>query len=308
MKKLIVLGSLNMDISIQSDYIPKSGETINGYGFLMNSGGKGGNQAVAAAKLGVDVKMIGKVGNDIFGKQLIENIESYGVDTANITVDSEVPSGVAVILRCNQDNRIILNNGANYTLDIETVKRTLKEIGKQGDVFLTQLENDFEVVKQSIQYAKELGLYTILNPAPAKEIDNELYKYLDLIIVNQSECELLTGIYPEGEESCQKALQIFLDKGVKAVITLGSKGSIANYMEQFLLIPSRNVEAVDTTAAGDAYIGALCRCLILDKDFSEGLQFATDVAALTVTKKGAQVSIPNLNQVKEYYKEDRNYE
>jgi ribokinase len=283
MKKLIVLGSLNMDISIQSDYMPRGGETINGYGFLMNSGGKGGNQAVAAAKLGVDVKMIANVGNDIF-------------------------SGVAMITRCNNDNRIILSNGANHALDFETIKEKLKKIANPGDIFLTQLENDFEVVKESIKFAKELGLYTILNPAPAKDINDDFYKYLDLVIVNQSECELLTGIYPEVEKSYPIALDVFRDKGVKAIITLGTDGSITNYTGGYEYISSRKVEAVDTTAAGDSYIGALCRYLIYEKDFLEGLRFASDVAALTVTKKGAQISIPNFNEVKEYFREDRNYE
>lgn len=308
MKKLIVLGSLNMDISIQSDYMPRSGETINGYGFLMNSGGKGGNQAVAAAKLGVDVKMIANVGNDIFGKQLLDDIKSYGVDVSNVEISNDVSSGVAMITRCNNDNRIILSNGANHTLDFETIKEKLKKIANPGDIFLTQLENNFEVVKKSIQFAKELGLYTILNPAPAKVLDDNFYKYLDLVIVNQSECELLTGIYPEDEKSYPNALAVFHDKGVNAIITLGTDGSITNYTGDYEYITSRKVEAVDTTAAGDSYIGALCRYLIYEKDFLEGLRFASDVAALTVTKKGAQISIPNFNEVKEYFKEDRNYE
>lgn len=308
MKKLIVLGSLNMDVSIQSDYMPRSGETINGYGFLMNSGGKGGNQAVAAAKLGVEVKMIAKVGNDIFGKQLVDDLKSYGVDASNVEISDDVSSGVAMITRCNNDNRIILSNGANHTLDIETIKEKLKNIANPGDIFLTQLENDFEVVKKSIQYAKELGLYTILNPAPARIIDDSFYKYLDLVIVNQSECELLTGIYPEVEKAYQIALQIFKEKGVNAIITLGTDGSVTNYSGGYEYIASRKVDAVDTTAAGDSYIGALCRYLIYEKDFLEGLRFASDVAALTVTKKGAQISIPKFDEVKEYFKEDRNYE
>ncbi len=308
MKKLIVLGSLNMDISIQSDYMPRSGETINGYGFFMNSGGKGGNQAVAAAKLGAKVQMIAQVGNDIFGKQLVDDLKSYGVDVSNVEISSDVSSGVAMITRCNNDNRIILSNGANHSLDFETIKEKLKKIANPGDIFLTQLENDFEVVQRSIKFAKELGLYTILNPAPARIIDDGFYKYLDLVIVNQSECELLTGIYPETEKAYQTALEVFKDKGVKAIITLGTDGSITNYTGKYEYIASRKVNAVDTTAAGDSYIGALCRYLILEKDFLEGLMFASDVAALTVTKKGAQISIPSFDEVKEYFKEDRNYE
>ena len=305
MKKLIVLGSLNMDLSIQSDYMPKSGETINGYGFFMNSGGKGGNQAVAAAKLGVEVKMIAKVGNDIFGKQLVEDLKKYGVDVSNVEISDDVSSGVAMITRCNNDNRIILSNGANHALDFDSIKDKLQKIGNPGDVFLTQLENDFEVVKKSLKYAKELGLYTILNPAPARVLEDDLYQYLDLIIVNQSECELLTGIYPDNEGTYQEVLDVFQAKGVKAIVTLGTDGSITNYNGKLQHIDSRKVKAVDTTAAGDSYIGALCRYIVYDKDFIEGLRFASDVAALTVTKEGAQVAIPYLNEVEEYFKENK---
>lgn len=308
MKKLIVLGSLNMDISIQSDYMPKSGETINGYGFLMNSGGKGGNQAVAAAKMGVDVKMIAKVGNDIFGKQLVTDLSNYGVDVSSVEFSNDVSSGVAVITRYNNDNRIILNNGANHALDMDSIKDKLKKIANKGDIFLTQLENELDIVTNSIKYAKELGLYTIINPAPALKIDDELYQYLDLVIVNQSECELLTGIYPEDDSTYKTAINAFNRKGVNVIITLGTDGSITNYAGGYEHIKSRKVDVVDTTAAGDSYIGALCRYLVYDKDFIEGLKFASDVAALTVTKKGAQVSIPYFNEVKEYYKEEQNYE
>jgi ribokinase len=308
MKKLIVLGSLNMDISIQSDYMPKSGETMNGYGFLMNSGGKGGNQAVAAAKAGIDVAMIAKVGNDTFGKQLVDDLKNYGVDVSNVEIAKDVSSGVAVITRCNNDNRIILNNGANHTLDMDSIKEKLDKIANKGDIFLTQLENELEIVTKSIIYAKELGLYTILNPAPALKIDDELYKYLDLVILNQSECELLIGIYPDDENTYKTVLDIFTNKGVDVIITLGTDGSITNYAGSYDHIKSRKVEVVDTTAAGDSYIGALCRYLVNDKNFLEGLRFASDVAALTVTKKGAQVSIPYFNEVKEFYKEELNYE
>ena len=301
MKKLIVLGSLNMDLSIQSDYMPKSGETMNGYGFLMNSGGKGGNQAVAAAKLGVDVKMIGKVGNDIFGKQLVEDLKKYGVDTSNVGTSDDVSSGVAIITRCNNDNRIILSNGANHALDFDSIKDTLDKIGCKGDIFLTQLENEYHIVKESIKYAKELGLYTILNPAPAKILEDELYQDLDLIIVNQSECELLTGIYPDNKDLYQEALEQFRIKGVDAIITLGTDGSITNYQNRYEYIESKKVKAVDTTAAGDSYIGALCSYLVEDKNFVEGLKFASEVAAVTVTREGAQVARPTKTEVMEYF-------
>lgn len=304
MKKVIVLGSLNMDLSIQSEDIPKNGETINGSDFFMNPGGKGGNQAVAAAKLGAETHMIANVGNDVFGKEIIEKLQEYGVATDSV-LTSDDPTGVAVILRCHNDNRIILGNGANHTMDIQTVKHKIKLMGKPGDIFLTQLENDYELVLEAICYAKSLGLYTILNPAPARVLDERLYESIDLIVVNQSECQLLTGIIPNDEDSCQKAIQCFNEKGVDVIITLGTHGSIAKFKEEVLFVASRDVETVDTTGAGDSYIGALCSCLAADQDILSSLQFSTKVAALTVTRRGAQHSIPYKKEVEDYFKEEQ---
>lgn len=308
MKKVIVLGSLNMDLSINSNYMPKKGETINGYDFLINPGGKGGNQAVAAAKLGAHTEMIASVGNDIFGKDILEKLHEYGVYTEHVKVDEFASTGVAVIICCDHDNRIILGNGANHTLTFAQVKEKLDEISEPGDIFLTQLENDYDVVNQAIHYAKQLGLYTILNPAPARVLDESLYKSLDMVIVNQSECQLLTGIYPMDDETCMQALDAFAKKSAKAIITLGSSGSITNVSEEPFFVASRKVETLDTTGAGDSYIGALCACLAKETPIEEALQFATKVAAITVTRRGAQLSIPYLNEVNAYFNEEEHHE
>lgn len=304
MSKVIVLGSLNMDLSISSDYMPKKGETMNGYDFLINPGGKGGNQAVAAAKLGADTRMIASVGNDIFGKDIIEKLKEYGVHTENIEVSPYDATGVAVIVCCDHDNRIILGNGANHTLSFDTVRARLDAISEPGDIFLTQLENEYEVVNQSIRYAKSLGLYTIMNPAPARILDEDLYDYLDMVVVNQSECQLLTGIYPNDEETCMEALHKFASRNIKAIITLGSKGSITNVEAEPIFVASKKVETVDTTGAGDSYIGALCACLAKGTDIQEALEFATKVAAITVTRRGAQLSIPEYQEVLSYFEEE----
>ncbi len=303
MKKIIVLGSLNMDLTIQSDSIPVKGETIHGYDFFTNPGGKGGNQAVAAAKLGSNTEMIACVGDDMFGKEMISKLDSYGVKTSNVMVADGVATGVAVIIRCEKDNRIILGSGANYEINFEDVKTRFDKIANEGDIFLTQLENRYEVVVESLKYAKEKGLYTVFNPAPARVLDKEVYKYLDLIVVNQSECQLLTDIYPENEESCKKALLEFKSRGCNGIITLGSKGSITLIDDEIFFVEPIDVEVVDTTAAGDSYIGALCNYLSEDRSFVDAMKFASKVSSITVMKKGAQVSIPSKEDVIKFDKE-----
>lgn len=304
MKQVIVFGSLNMDLSIQCEELPQNGETINGFDFFVNPGGKGGNQAVAAAKLGAATKMIANIGNDVFGKDILDSLNSYGVQTEDIHISEYDSTGVAMIIRSHNDNRIILGNGANHTIAADQVKEKLKGIAKPGDIFLTQLENDYSVVKEAILYAKSLGMFTILNPAPARMLDDEFYENLDLIVVNQSECQLLTGIFPENEADSRTALQAFAEKKVAALITLGTSGSITNLYGEIIYVPSHKVETLDTTGAGDSYIGALCACLAEDYAIDQALEFATKVAAITVTRKGAQVSIPYKDEVDDYFKED----
>ncbi|SFD37273.1 ribokinase [Clostridium uliginosum] len=304
MKNVIVLGSLNMDLSIQCEDLPKSGETINGFDFFVNPGGKGGNQAVACAKLGTNTNMIANIGNDVFGNEILEALKKYKVNIENIQISKEDSTGIAMVIRSHNDNRIILGNGANHTLNLEFVKKKLKKISKPGDIFLTQLENEFTLVNEGIVYAKELGLYTILNPAPARTLNDEIYKNLDLVVVNQSECQELTGIFPNDEETSLEALKVFEKKQVKAIITLGMQGSITNYDNEPIFVPIKKVDTVDTTSAGDAYIGAICSCLAEGTNMKYALEFATKIAAITVTRRGAQVSIPYKEEVKNYFKED----
>lgn len=304
MQNVIVLGSLNMDLSIQCDNLPKNGETINGSDFFMNPGGKGGNQAVAAAKLGANTRIIAQIGDDVFGKELLATIHNYGVNTDCIQISTMDTTGIAMIIRSYSDNRIILGNGANHTLDIQHVKHCLQRIAKPNDIFLTQLENEYELVKQSIIEAKNQSLFTILNPAPARMLDDELYRNVDLIIVNQSECKLLTGLYPKDEKTSIQALQIFKKNHVDAILTLGTNGSVTNYQNELLFIKAKQVETRDTTAAGDSFIGAICSYLANGKRMEEALAFATKVAAITVTRKGAQISIPYSKEVSDYFKEE----
>lgn len=307
MKKVIVFGSLNMDLTIKCDYIPKNGETLNGSDFFTNPGGKGGNQAVAAAKLGADTQMIASVGNDAFGDEILDKLKEYHVDTTYVEKSEFASTGVAMIIRCNNDNRIILSNGANHAMSLAQVKKSLDAVAKPGDIFLTQLENETQCVIDAIHYAKSLGLYTILNPAPARVLEDELYRDLDLIIVNQSECQILTSINPIDDVTCMQGLKAFAKKGVKSIITLGSKGSITDLGDEPLFIPSKKVDVVDTTAAGDSYIGGFCTYLAQGKSMKESLEFATEVASLTIGRVGAQISIPTIDELNNMF-EERNHE
>lgn len=305
MKKVIVFGSLNMDLTISSDKIPLQGETIHGSDFLINVGGKGCNQAVAAVKSGCQVEFIGGIGADVFGGQIIDTLKNYNINTSNIQRLSNESTGVAIIIRSENDNRIILNSGANYKLDIDKAVNSLKTIGCKGDIFLAQFENQIDAVKLMIKKAKSLGMYTILNPAPAKYIEPETYKYIDLMIVNQTETQILTSIYPDSENSCRNAFRAFRKKGAgRALITLGSKGSVIMVDEKLYKEAAYPVKIVDSTAAGDAYIGGLLSKLVKNDDFKNCMNYASKVAALTITKVGAQQSIPYLNEVEDYFKKE----
>ena len=305
-RKIIVFGSLNMDLSIEANQMPKSGETIDGHSFFTAPGGKGGNQAVAAAKSGAQTYMIASVGRDLFGQELITSLSKNQVDCSYIAECEGVPTGVAVIVRSQGDNRIILNAGANHYVDTKEISNALQQLASKGDIFLTQFENKQNIVLEALKEAKSRGLFTVLNPAPAKEIPSESYKYIDLIIVNQSECELLTSIYPTTEEECKKAMAILFDAGVhSAIITLGVNGSVYGQADEFISVSGYSVKAVDTTAAGDTYIGSFLYSFSNGETIAESMNYASKASALAVTKQGAQPSIPTRDEIISYFKEEK---
>lgn len=293
MGQLFVLGSLNMDISIEMDQMPKVGETLHGYDFMLNTGGKGGNQAVAAAKSGSDVYMIACVGEDAYGHQLVEDLMHVAVHIPYVAYSKNHATGCAIILRSKGDNRIVLNSGANYDIKMSQVSTCLDRTAKPNDIFLTQLECQYSLVQQSLQYAKQLGLYTILNPAPAQILSSDVYNTVDLIIVNETECECLTNIFPSDYTHSVHALNYFKENGCDAIITLGANGSIALIQGEVYVVNACNVAVVDTTAAGDTYIGALCHALLQKESIIDALRFASAASALSVTRKGAQKTIPD---------------
>ncbi|WP_300358172.1 ribokinase, partial [Fusobacterium sp.] len=226
MKKVVVVGSINMDLVTVCERAPKGGETLFGHEFFQVPGGKGANQAVAIGKLGTKITMLGKVGKDSFGKELINSMKANGVDTTHIE-EGEKSTGIAkIIVEENGQNRILVVSGANSEVDKEYIDRHLDVI-KECDILVTQLEIPIETVEYALKKAKEFGKKTILNPAPARKLDDEIIKNSDLIIPNESELEILTGIETETEDGIKKASEKLLDMGVKnLIVTLGSKGSL----------------------------------------------------------------------------------
>ena len=298
MSKVFIVGSLNMDIVSYVARMPKPGETMAGEGFFTNCGGKGLNQAAAAAKLGARTYMIGAAGDDTYGAELKDTLNGYGADTGFVTT-CEGSSGVAVIVVCKGQNSIILSGGANMKLRADYVAGTLRKNAKAGDILLTQLEVPLDAAEAALRTARELGMTTILNPAPAVKGAEHLCRYADIITPNETETEILTGVNPEDEVGITFAVKRFYGMGVKnVVITLGPKGVAAATGQIITPIPAVDVKVVDTTAAGDTFVGALAAELSRGASLLDACGFGVRAAALTCTKKGAAVSIPLLDEVK----------
>ena len=300
MKNICVIGSLNMDLVVNVDTMPKPGQTIIGSNFKEVPGGKGANQAVAMARLNGNVSMIGKVGEDGFGQTLINSLKNDKVDTTYIQT-SKGATGVALItVDKNAQNSIVVSPGANFEDKEDDIDNNIEAI-KNSDIVVLQLETPLNTIKYALNKAKELNKYTILNPAPAVKLDDEIIKNVDLLTPNETELEIISGVSIETEEDIQKAAQIMIEKGVKElIVTLGSKGSLYINKEKSMFKKAYKVEAMDTTAAGDSYTGALAVALSQDKNIEDAMDFASKVGALSVLKEGAQSSLPTLEDVKNF--------
>lgn len=298
---IAVVGSLNMDLVTYTGRMPVTGETIMGKSFRQIPGGKGANQADAMARLGADVKMIGCVGCDDMGNTLLEALRSDSVDVAWVKRVEGVATGIASItVDASGNNCIIVVPGANNMLTIENLQASLEAI-QQAEVVVAQLEVPIETVRFAIRTAKELGKLTILNPAPAVELDAEFLSYVDILVPNDTELELLSGIKISDEADLERAAQVLMDKGVRElIVTLGSKGCIHINKSGSKAYPAYKVNAVDTTAAGDSFIGAVAVAISEGKAYEEAICFATAVGALTVTKEGAQSSLPLREEVENF--------
>lgn len=296
-KRILVIGSSNTDMTIKSDNLPFPGQTILGGRFVMGPGGKGANQAVAAKRLGGNVEFICKVGHDIFGKNAADGYKKEGIDISHILYSTE-PSGVALILVDKTgENVISVAPGANGDLSVEDIE-SIANVIKEADYLILQLEIPTDAVIRAAKIAHEAGVYVILNPAPACKLPNELFQYISLITPNQTETELMTGVKLINEQSFITAVENFNRMGVKdVIITLGSKGSLVCHDGKNEFVPAIKVDAVDATAAGDTFCGAVCVALSQGKNLKEAAVFATKAASLTVQKMGAQDSIPSITDI-----------
>ncbi|MBO5046299.1 MAG: ribokinase [Clostridia bacterium] len=300
--RIYIVGSLNMDLVIRAPRAPKGGETLSGEGFMTNPGGKGANQAVAVAKLGGESYMVGCVGRE-FGKELTDALKEYGVHADHVRTESDISSGIAVITVVDGDNRIILDAGSNGRADGALVDRALAD-AKAGDYLLVQLEIGLPTVSHALKEAKKRGMITVLNPAPARELPKELYADCDWFVPNQIEAEFYTGIYPSDEKSVRQCAEKLGELGVKNVlITLGMDGSASVSEGAFRRVDVVPAEAIDTTAAGDTYVGAFVTRLSEGADVETAMRFASTASALTVTRRGAQRAIPIRSEVEAYAKE-----
>ncbi|MBI5858059.1 MAG: ribokinase [Sphingobacteriales bacterium] len=297
MKKIFVIGSSNTDMVVKSKKLPSPGETILGGTFFMNAGGKGANQAVAAARLGGHVTLITKVGDDIFGKQTIEGLKKENINTDYVFTDKTAPSGTALIM-VNEDgeNCIVVAPGANSQLlpaDIEQVKNI-----SEAEIILMQLEIPIETIIAVARKAKANNQKIIINPAPAQKLDDELLNGLFLITPNETEAVLLTGIKVEDETTASHAANIFLNKGVQnVIITLGKQGAYFQNKNLKLKIDAPSVQAMDTTAAGDTFSGAVSVALTEGMNWENTIKFAIEAASISVTRMGAQASVPYRNEL-----------
>lgn len=300
MKNICVIGSLNMDLVVNVEKMPKAGQTLLGSNFKEVPGGKGANQAVAMARLNGNVTMIGKVGNDSFGETLVNSLKKDNVNTNYIQVE-EGPSGVALItVDKNAQNSIVVAPGANYKLTKEDIDKNIDAI-KNSDIVVVQLETPLETIKYALKKAKELGKYTILNPAPAVVLEDEIIENVDLLTPNETELEIISQKSISNEDDINECAQIMINKGVKElIVTLGSKGSLYINKETSMFKKAYKVEAIDTTAAGDSYTGALAVAISNNKDIEYAMDFASKVGALSVMKEGAQSSLPTLIEVENF--------
>jgi ribokinase len=297
-KKIVVVGSCNTDMVIKADRLPIPGETVLGGTFFMNPGGKGANQAVAAARLGGKVTLISKTGNDVFGKQSVMLYEAENINTNYIDSDPNNPSGVALItVDSFGENCIVVASGANASLNRSDIDRAVTEI-ESSDLVLMQLEIPIDTVEYVAEMANKKGIKVILNPAPARALSDKLLKNLYIIIPNKSEAEILSGIKVTDKESAREAADIISEKGVDiVVITLGAQGALIKEHDRYHFVDAIRVDAVDTTAAGDVFCGTVCVGLSEGKNILESVEMAAKASAITVTRMGAQSSIPYRNEL-----------
>lgn len=298
--QITVVGSYNVGLFLKGESIPKVGQTLIGDTFTEGGGGKGSNQALAAGKLGAKALFVGCIGNDSYGRFALDLYESMGVCSEYIRVDETIHSGISVIfIDKDGNNSIMVVPGANFRLSEKDIDNAYSAMCNSAIVGF-QLENELRVVSYGIKKAKEAGAKVLLDPAPARELPDELYKYISVIKPNEHEATTLSGIEVTDKESAEKAGRWFIEKGVEtAIITLGDKGAVLVEKERSAFFPSRKVNAVDTTGAGDCFSGALMAALAEGKSIDEAIEFAHIAASISVTALGVVEALPTRAQVEE---------
>ena len=288
MRKVLVIGSISIDNTVYTSKLPTAGTTVSANSYISNVGGKGANQACACLFLGGNVAFIGAIGEDDNGKRVKEFLRSQRLNY--YIKDSKEPTGVAFIMleETTGENRILIVQGANKDLHKEDIDK-LDNLFNEGDILLTQFENNPEIVQYAVKKAKEKGMTVILNPAPVNKFDDHYYQYIDYLVPNEHELEQLSGIKDQIE-----ACKLLLNKGAKNIIvTLGENGSMLVNEKEIIKVAPHKVNAVDTTAAGDSYLGALAFKLSNNCSIKEAMEFASLASSKTVTKKGAIISLPH---------------
>jgi len=297
MSKVIIAGSINQDIVVSAYHHPKIGETVFGNNLKYFPGGKGANQAIASAKLGSKTVMLGKVGGDIFGEQLIAFLKKQNIDT-KILVENNAPTGTAIITVAgeNFDNTIVVVPGANFLFAVQDIGNINLE---KGDILVSQLEIPVETIEAFFQKGREAGTINIFNPAPAQIISESLLGMVDILILNETELNSISGMLVniDSEESIKNAVQKIKDNSLMVAVTIGERGVIAFANGDIIKIPGRKVKVIDTTGAGDCFVGALAASMAGGKTFTESLAFANTAASVSVTREGAGSSMPNLDEV-----------
>jgi len=306
--KVIVVGSSNTDLVVRVPRLPEPGETVLGHSFARNAGGKGANQAVAAARAGADVIFIGCVGDDAFGHEALAGLTRDGVDTSRVRIEPGAPSGVALIaVDESGENSISVAAGANGLLLPEHLDKT-RDAFSGADVCLIQLEVPVAAVARAAQLARAAGAHVILNPAPAQPLPPDLLECTSTIVPNETETQCLTGILPRSRAQAEDAAAKLLEQGVgRVVLTLGERGALLVSREEVVQIPAPRVQAVDTTAAGDAFCGALATALGQGIPAPRAVGFACAAASCAVTRQGAQPSMPHQEEIQEVYLKSFNH-
>jgi ribokinase len=302
---IAVIGSNMVDLITYINRMPREGETLEAPGFEIGCGGKGANQAVAAAKLGSKVMMLTKVGDDIFGDNTIQNLEKYGIDTEFTCKVQGTASGVAPIFVDPQSkNSILIVKGANQYLLPEDIDKAADKL-KKCSLIVLQLEIPLPTIYHAIDFGNQHHIPVILNPAPAtRELDFEYVCKCEFLIPNETELEILTGMPVETEEQIRDAAFSLIEKGVKNVIvTLGSRGVLWATKDQVYRVNAYRVDAVDTTGAGDAFIGCFVHFFVQNGDILYAIKMASGFAALSVTKRGTQISYPNKDELAKFFED-----